>query len=167
MQTPCYKNHLFCLLCIKINPYFCKTKHSQDMKQKHLDVVCAVVRKDGKYFCAQRLRKGPDYVAEHWEFPGGKVKEGETREQALRREMKEELDWDIEVGKRLAQVVQTYPDFTITLTAFECRAQDDNFKLLAHIDSRWLLPHQLGQLEWTEADKHIIELLLQEEKKET
>lgn len=126
------------------------------MEKKHLDVVCAVVQKEGKYLCMQRLRKGPDYVAEHWEFPGGKVKAGESREQALRREIREEMDWDIHVGRQIGQVEQEYPDFTITLTAFDCRARHFDFKLLQHIDFRWLPLSELGQLSWTEADRQLI-----------
>ena len=126
------------------------------MEKKHLDVVCAVVQKEGKYLCMQRLRKGPDYVAEHWEFPGGKVKAGESREQALRREIKEEMDWDIYVGRQIGQVEQAYPDFTITLTAFDCWARQFDFKLLQHIDYRWLPFSLLGQLSWTEADRQLI-----------
>lgn len=129
------------------------------MERRHYDVVCAVVRRDGKYLCMQRLRKGPGYVSEHWEFPGGKVKAGESREQALVREIKEEMDWDVFVGRQLAQVEQDYPDFSITLTAFDCLARDFSFKLLAHIDYRWLPFDALGQLEWTEADEKIIRQL--------
>lgn len=129
------------------------------MEKKHYDVVCAVVRRDGKYLCMQRLRKGPDYVAEHWEFPGGKVKAGESRAQALAREIREEMDWDVCVGQELAQVEQDYPDFRITLTAFDCTARDFDFKLLDHVDCRWLSYDELGQLEWTEADRGIIRKL--------
>lgn len=132
---------------------------SRDMEKKHYDVVCAVVRRDNDYLCMQRLRKGPDYVSEHWEFPGGKVKTGESREQALLREIREEMDWEIYVGRQIGQVEQEYPDFTITLTAFDCMARDFDFKLLAHIDCRWLPREQLATLEWTEADRLLIQQL--------
>lgn len=132
---------------------------SRDMEKKHYDVVCAVVRRGNDYLCMQRLRKGPDYVSELWEFPGGKVKTGESREQALLREIREEMDWEIYVGRQIGQVEQEYPDFTITLTAFDCMARDFDFKLLAHIDCRWLPREQLTTLEWTEADRLLIQQL--------
>ena len=79
------------------------------MEKKLLNIVCAVVRKDDKYLCMQRLRKGPDYIAEKWEFPGGKVEENETDFDALRREIKEEMDWDIYVGSKLGNIKYDYP----------------------------------------------------------
>ncbi len=129
------------------------------MNKVHYDVVCAVVRRDRDFLCMQRLKRGPGYVAAHWEFPGGKVKVGESREHALIREIKEEMDWDIYVGRQLGQVEQEYPDFTITLTAFDCMAHDFGFRLLAHTDYRWLPYDSLETLEWTEADRKIIQQL--------
>ncbi len=89
----------------------------------------------------------------------GKVKTDESREQALLREIREEMEWEIYVGRQIGQVEQEYPDFTITLTAFDCMARDFDFKLLAHIDCRWLPREQLTTLEWTEADRLLIQQL--------
>ena len=129
------------------------------MEKKHLNVVCAVVQNGNKMLCTQRLRKGPNYIAEHWEFPGGKVNEGESDHEALRREILEEMDWNIYVGAKLGSVEYDYPDFSISLTAYDCMAHDNDFKLLAHIDSCWLKPEEFPKLDWTEADAALIKLL--------
>jgi mutator mutT protein len=105
------------------------------------------------------LRKGPNYIAEHWEFPGGKVNDGESDHEALRREILEEMDWNIYVGAKLGSVEYDYPDFSISLTAYDCMAHDNNFKLLEHIDSCWLKPEEFSKLDWTEADAALIKQL--------
>lgn len=129
------------------------------MDKKRLNVVCAIIHNDNRVFCAQRLRKGPDYVAEHWEFPGGKVEENEEETAALQREISEELDWEIEIGKHLGCIDYEYPDFIIHLSAYHCTALNLNFKLLSHIDCRWLQPEDLSSLDWTDADAKLIKQL--------
>ena len=126
---------------------------------RHYNVAAAVVVKDGKYLCVQRCRSELDYISEHWEFPGGKVKPGESDHEALVREIKEEMDWDIYVGRCLGTVEQDYPDFSITLTAYLCKGGDEDFKLLEHLDFRWLEKEELESLKWTEADRKLLELL--------
>ncbi len=127
------------------------------MERKHLRVVCAVVSDNGKVLCTQRCRSKRDYISEHWEFPGGQVEDGENPEEALRREIREEMDWDIYVGNRLATVDYSYPDFDITLAAYDCIARQNDFKLLEHLDAKWLKPDELGTLEWTAADAKLIQ----------
>lgn len=129
------------------------------MDRKYLDVVCAIVRHDNKILCTQRCRSSKPYISEHWEFPGGQVEEDESKEHALIREIKEEMDWNIYVGRELATVEYSYPDFDIKLTAFDCMARDTDFKLLEHLDAKWLEPAELKELLWTEADKKLVELL--------
>ena len=102
------------------------------MEKKHLNVVCAVVHDGDKILCTQRLRKGPIYIAEHW---------------------------DVYVGSKLCSIEHEYPDFTIRLTAYDCMAHDNDFKLLAHIDSCWLKPEEFSKLKWTEADAALIKQL--------
>lgn len=129
------------------------------MARKHLNVVCAVIRDGDRILCTQRCRSDKDYISEHWEFPGGKIESGESPEEALIREIKEEMDWDIYVGKRIGTVENHYPDFDIQLTAYDCMARDNNFKLLEHLDAKWLTKEEMKNLQWTEADRKLIELL--------
>lgn len=127
------------------------------MEKKHLNVVCAIVNNGGKILCTQRCRSSKPYISEHWEFPGGQVEEGESPESALIREIKEEMDWDIYVGRKLGSVDYEYPDFSITLTAYDCMARNTNFKLLEHLDAKWLEPDELSSLNWTAADQPLME----------
>ena len=75
-------------------------------EKKHYNVVAAVVVNDGKYLCMQRCRSKYEYISEHWEFPGGKVEEGESDHHTLLREIKGEMYWDIYVCRRLGSVIQ-------------------------------------------------------------
>ena len=127
--------------------------------KKHLNVAAAVVMADGKYLCMQRTRSELSYITEHWEFPGGKIENGEDPKHTLEREIKEEMDWNIKVGRCLGTVEHEYPDFSITLTAYECAPGEGDFKLLEHLDSRWLTKAELPQLKWTEADRKLLSLL--------
>ncbi|MBQ7422834.1 MAG: (deoxy)nucleoside triphosphate pyrophosphohydrolase [Prevotella sp.] len=128
------------------------------MEKRHLNVVCAVVKEGDKYLCMQRLRSNKRYESELWEFPGGKVKEGENDYEALIREIKEEMNWDIYVGRRLASVEHEYPDYTITLTAYLCRgSEEDDFKLYSHLDAKWLTREKMNLLKWTAADQKLLE----------
>ncbi len=136
------------------------SKKIKGMERKnHYQVVAAVIKDGDKFFCVQRCRSTHDYISEHWEFPGGKVEEGETDHHTLIREIREEMDWDIFVGKRLGTVVNEYPDFSITLTAYLCKAGDGEPKLLEHLDCKWLTREQLDSLNWTEADRKLLEYL--------
>ena len=69
------------------------------------------------------------------------------------------MDWNIKVGRCLGTVEHEYPDFSITLTAYECTPGEGDFKLLEHLDSRWLTKAELPQLNWTEADRKLLSLL--------
>ena len=141
---------------VNLFSYLCPTNKTITMEKKHFDVVAAIIRKDSKYLCMQRCRSHHNYISEHWEFPGGRVEDGECHHETLLREIKEEMDWDIYVGQKLASVEHEYPDFSITLTAYECMSRDENFKLLEHLDYQWLEKKDLLGLNWTAADRELI-----------
>lgn len=137
--------------------------NSSDMKTKEKDfskpysrVVSAVIVEGGKYLCMQRTRSRYSYITERWEFPGGKVEDGESDHEALVREIREEMDWDVFVGPKLGQVVYEYPDFVIEMTAYLCRGGEGEFKMLEHLDYKWLPREELEALNWTEADRELL-----------
>lgn len=123
-------------------------------------VVCAVVERNGKYLCMKRTRSRYAYISEHWEFPGGKVEQGECDHEALLREIREEMRWDIFVGRKIAEFDYDYPHFSTRLVAYHCRCDDeDSFKLLDHLDYRWLAADELESLEWTAADRELLKYI--------
>ncbi|MFA5528713.1 MAG: (deoxy)nucleoside triphosphate pyrophosphohydrolase [Peptostreptococcales bacterium] len=125
---------------------------------KRIEVVAAVLRKEGKIFCAQRKDEGP--LAKKWEFPGGKIETGETREEALVRELYEELNIQVQVGDFIMTIEHQYPTFHITMHAYYCNMDNAILELSEHLDSKWLNPIQLGQLDWAEADIPIVKKVM-------
>jgi 8-oxo-dGTP diphosphatase len=125
--------------------------------RKHYNVVAAVIEVDGKVLCMQRGVTRYPYTSHMWEFPGGKIEPGETPEQALHRELLEEMDLVVEVHELLATVTHDYPDFTITLAAYHCTAATRDFVMREHAASRWLEWADLPSLPWCAADEKLIE----------
>jgi len=121
----------------------------------HYHVVCAVVENEGAVLCMQKGKTKYEYTAFHWEFPGGKVEEGETPEEALHRELMEEMEYDVRVGEHLLTVEHSYPDFSLTMEAFRCEADTRTFRMKEHSASLWVEPSHLEELPWCEADKPI------------
>jgi len=121
-----------------------------------IDVVAAVIVSEGRILCVKRGTGKYSYTSDRYEFPGGKVEEGETHEQALKREISEELNINIEILKYLTTVHHHYPDFSIILHAFICEIGHGNIVLNEHKEYKWLLPEQLQCVEWAAADKEII-----------
>lgn len=126
---------------------------------KHYEVVAAVVIDKGKILCAQRGVTRFDYTSLKYEFPGGKIEQGETPEEALRRELSEEMDYDVEVVRQLCVVNHTYPDFSITMQIFLCRPLSSKPTLKEHRSFCWLNPTELDSLDWAAADRCAVELL--------
>lgn len=129
---------------------------------KHYNVVAAVVCHDGKYLCMQKGKTKFDYTSYKWEFPGGKIEPGETPQQALARELMEEMEYPVVVGEKLVTVNHEYPDFSITMTAFLCTPKGDanRFKRREHADSKWCSADELKGLNWAAADVGVVRILL-------
>ena len=128
---------------------------------KTIQVVAAVLFWEGKVLCVQRAEHERDYVSLKWEFPGGKVEVGESREEALVREIREELSVDIEVSEFLMTVEHTYPDFHLTMHVFKCVLDRGEISLNEHVALKWLPVHELDQLDWAAADIPVVEFLMQ------
>ena len=119
---------------------------------KVIEVVAAIIYKDGAYFTTQR---GYGEFEGMWEFPGGKIEEGERGEDAVKRELKEELDLDVKVCGLYASHTFEYPDFIITLFVYECEQLSD-FVLKEHESYAWIAPADLKEEEWAPADADIL-----------
>jgi len=127
------------------------------MDHPHYQVTAALIVDGGRIMIAQR-RSGASHGG-LWEFPGGKREPGETLEQCIRREIREELDIDIVVGQKFCEVDQTYASFSITLIVFLCRASDESPKPVGVDDIRWVPLDELNGYHFTPADIKVIELL--------
>lgn len=123
---------------------------------KTIEVVAAIIRKDNKIFATQR---GTGEFKGGWEFPGGKIELGETAQNALIREIKEELDVQIEVNQLLETVEYDYPNFHLTMHCFWCELISGDLVLKEHQDAKWLTKDELESVAWLPADLGLIELL--------
>ena len=124
------------------------------MERKTIRVVAAVILQDGQVLATQR---GYGKYKDWWEFPGGKVEEGETPEAAIVREIREELDVHIEVESFLTTVEYDYPEFHLSMDCYWCRLQEGQIRLLEHEAARWLPVYDLRQVHWLPADVLVIE----------
>lgn len=115
---------------------------------KELFVVAAIIKKDNKILATQR---GYGEFEGMWEFPGGKIEWGESKESALVREIKEELNADIEVEKFALDLEWQYPNFYLYMSCFECVLKSD-FELLEHHNAKWLSKNELDSVDWIQAD---------------
>lgn len=123
--------------------------------KKHVKVAAALVFDNGKIFATKRGDSPFPYVAHKYEFPGGKIEEGERGEDAVKRELVEELNMDVEVGGLYACHTHEYPDFIITLSVYECTMCSD-FVLKEHEGYAWFTPAELNVEEWAPADADIL-----------
>ena len=128
---------------------------------KTIQVVAAVLFRVGRVLCVQRAEHEKEYVSLKWEFPGGKVEVGESREETLVREIREELSVDIEVSEFLMTVQHTYPDFHLTMHVFKCVLDQGEITLNEHVALKWLSIDELDQLDWAGADIPVVESLMQ------
>lgn len=123
---------------------------------KSIEVVAAVIVRDGRIFATQR---GYGDFKDFWEFPGGKIEPGEKAEDALIREIKEELDADITVDSFLQTIEYDYPKFHLILHCYLCSLKNNTLHLLEHESAKWLSPSELDSVNWLPADLSLIQKL--------
>ena len=122
---------------------------------KKIEVVAAIIRDDkGRVFATQR---GYGEWQDFWEFPGGKIEPGESPEEALKREIWEELETRIEVEQLVTTVEYNYPRFHLTMHCFWCHVESGSLTLKEHEAARWLNTENLDSVDWLPADKIVIE----------
>lgn len=122
---------------------------------KELHVVAAIIKKGDKILATQR---GYGEFRGMWEFPGGKIKDNETEEEALVREIKEELNADINIDKFATSIEYQYPSFYLYMSAYIC-SPESHLELLEHMDGRWLSKDELDTVDWLPADIEIVDYL--------
>lgn len=123
-----------------------------------LDVTAAIIIKNNKILCARR--KPGFHMARHWEFPGGKIEPGETPQQCLQRELKEELTIHSKVGSFFAESCYDYGSKQIRLLCYFVDYISGTITLSDHDEVKWLYPHELLKLQWAPADIPIVEKLV-------
>lgn len=123
---------------------------------KTIHVVAAIIEQDSKYFATQR---GYGEFKDWWEFPGGKIEVGETPQNALKREIEEELNTKISVGQLLKTVDCDYPAFHLHMQCFLCHVVKGSLQLLEAEDAKWLNKDELNTVKWLPADQAIVNTL--------
>ena len=121
---------------------------------KTVKVVAAIIIHEGKVFATQR---GYGEFKDGWEFPGGKIEEGETPEQALEREIQEELETKIQVNEKIDTVEYDYPNFHLSMDCFICNIIEGDLVLKEHEAAKWLSKEELYSVNWLPADEGLIE----------
>lgn len=126
---------------------------------KTIRVVAAIIFNQGKVFATQR---GYGEFKDGWEFPGGKIEPGETPEEAIKREIKEELDTEIEIVKFLDTVEYDYPKFHLSMDCFICKVVSGDLVLKEHEAAKWLTKENLDSVDWLPADQGLVEKIKEE-----
>ena len=123
---------------------------------KKLEVVAAIIKENEKYFATQR---GYGEFKGWWEFPGGKIENGESKEEALKREIREELATEIEIDRFITTVQFDYPEFHLIMHCFICHITAGQPQLLETKAAKWLDKNDLASVEWLPADRAILHLI--------
>ncbi len=128
---------------------------------KKTEVVAAIIMYEDKILCMQRNKGKYEYMSYKYEFPGGKIEPGETRAQALQRELIEEIALEVDIREEdyYMSVEHIYPDFALTMHSFICRVESQTFVRKEHVDHKWLTRQELMSLDWAPADLPIIRRL--------
>ena len=116
---------------------------------KEIKVVAAIIQKENKILATKR---GYGEFINMWEFPGGKIEPGETKEEALIREIKEELNIEINVDKFAIDIEYQYPNFYLFMSCFMCSIKEGSIELLEHNAGKWITKEELNTLNWLPAD---------------
>lgn len=127
------------------------------MNTKIINVVAAAIKKDGKILCAQRPEGKT--LAGLWEFPGGKIEQNESPEQALLREIREELNVEIVISKYINEASYNYNFGAVIMKTYEARLISGELKKLEHQNFLWLYPSELNTLDWAPVDLPAVELI--------
>lgn len=127
-----------------------------DVNRRTVNVVAAVIKRGDMIFATQR---GYGDLKGGWEFPGGKIEEGESPEAALVREIKEELDTEISVDKFLHTIEYDYPSFHLSMRCYLCSVVSGDLNLKEHEAARWLTKETLNSVEWLPADVELIPVI--------
>jgi len=128
--------------------------------KKHYTVSAAIIVDDKKILCVQRNKAKYEYISYKYEFPGGKLEEEENEEEALKREIAEELNLEINVIEKFLVVNHEYLDFNLTMHSYLCKASTEKLILKEHINSKWLNKNELIELDWAAADLPIVSKLI-------
>ena len=129
-------------------------EHKERKNMKTIKVVAAIIRDKDRIFATQR---GYGEFKDGWEFPGGKIEEGETPENALIREIREELDTEISVGEKITCVEYDYPKFHLSMDCFWAEIVSGDLVLKEHEAAKWLSREELDSVDWLPADLELIE----------
>ena len=127
--------------------------------KKSINVVAVLIEQDGKVFAAQRAY---GELKGKWEFPGGKIENGETPQEALKREIKEELDTEISVGDFIDTIEYDYPTFHLSMDCFWCQIVSGDLVLKEHEAAKWLTKEKLYSVDWLPADITLIDKIRRE-----
>ncbi len=127
------------------------------MDKRHCEVVAGVIKRDNKVFCCQRGNKGEN--AYKWEFPGGKIETGETREEALKREIREELNCEIRINNYITTINHEYETFSLTMHIYWCKLLDTEPMLIEHNAFKWCDESELNNLDFAKADYKFLDLI--------
>lgn len=122
-------------------------------------VVAALIEHEGRYLCMQRGLSRYSYTSYRYEFPGGKVEEGETEPEALRRELLEEMNYEVQIVRHLTTIHHVYPDFAVNVSIWLCHADNAEFERREHVAHQWLLPDEMKTVDWVAADREFVKNL--------
>ena len=127
---------------------------------KTIEVVAAIIIDNDKILCTQRGQNKYEYLSRKFEFPGGKIENGESKVEALKREIFEELKMEVLPTEEFIKVTHKYADFNLIMYSYICICKNPSIELSEHIDFKWLHKSELKSLDWAAADIPIIESLI-------